>query len=92
MAGAAEGRGVLGALTVAVVSGQTATKVQGAGQQQDQGESVLTVLVAGLANLGIAVAKGVGALVSGSSAMLSEATHSLADTVRGAALRRHPAG
>jgi cation diffusion facilitator family transporter len=54
---------------------------QPAPADQGGGESVLTVLVAGLANLGIAVAKGVGAVVSGSSAMLSEATHSLADTV-----------
>ncbi|WP_087884204.1 cation diffusion facilitator family transporter [Streptomyces alboflavus] len=45
------------------------------------GESVLTVLVAALANLGIAVAKAVAGVVSGSSAMLSEAAHSVADTV-----------
>ena len=63
------------------MSGQTATRVEDTGQEQEQGESVLTVLVAGLANPGIAVAKGIGALISGSSAMLSEATHSLADTV-----------
>jgi cation diffusion facilitator family transporter len=57
------------------------TGQQGALPEQDGGESVLTVLVAGLANLGIGVAKGVGAVISGSSAMLSEAVHSLADTV-----------
>jgi divalent metal cation (Fe/Co/Zn/Cd) transporter len=45
------------------------------------GESVLTVLVAGAANLAIAIAKAVGAVVSGSAAMLSESAHSFADTV-----------
>src|SRR3954462_14366068 len=40
-----------------------------------------TVVVAGLANLGIAIAKLVGGLISGSSAMLAEAAHSLADTL-----------
>lgn len=51
-----------------------------------------TVVLAGSANLGIAVAKLVGGLVSGSSAMLSEAAHSFADTLNQvfllAALRR----
>ena len=45
-----------------------------------EGESTLTVLVAICANLGIAIAKGVAGLLSGSAAMLSEAVHSLADT------------
>ena len=44
-------------------------------------ESVLTVVVAGAANLAIAVAKAIGAVVSGSAAMLSESAHSVADTV-----------
>ncbi|MED7925312.1 cation diffusion facilitator family transporter [Nonomuraea sp. LP-02] len=45
------------------------------------GESLRTVLVAGAANLAIALAKLVAGLFSGSAAMLSEAAHSAADTV-----------
>ncbi|MFG2052644.1 cation diffusion facilitator family transporter [Micromonospora sp. NPDC048930] len=67
-------------------------------------ESVATVVVAGAANLAIAVAKLVAGLISGSAAMLSEAAHSVADTTtevllylalrRGArpADRHHPFG
>jgi cation diffusion facilitator family transporter len=43
-------------------------------------ESVRTIIVAGLANLAIAVAKAITGLLSGSAAMLSEAAHSFADT------------
>jgi cation diffusion facilitator family transporter len=55
-------------------------------------ESTTTVLVAGAANLAIAIAKTFAGLVSGSSAMLAEAAHSMADTLNQAflltALRR----
>ncbi len=55
-------------------------------------ESTSTVLVAGAANLLIAAAKLAAGLVSGSSAMLSEAAHSVGDTMNQvflmAALRR----
>ena len=44
-------------------------------------ESTLTVVVALAANFGIAVAKAVAGLLGGSAAMLSEAAHSLADTM-----------
>ena len=42
--------------------------------------SVRTVVVAVAANLLVAVAKGVAAALTGSAAMLAEATHSIADT------------
>lgn len=44
-------------------------------------ESVFTVLLAAGVNLAIAAAKAVGGVISGSSSMLSEAAHSLADTI-----------
>ena len=44
-------------------------------------ESTATVLLAGSANLAIAVAKLAGGLISGSTAMLAEAAHSMADTL-----------
>ncbi|MCX4823261.1 cation diffusion facilitator family transporter [Streptomyces sp. NBC_01142] len=48
---------------------------------ESSGQSTFTVIVAAVANLGIAVAKAVAGVISGSSAMLSEAAHSVADTV-----------
>lgn len=50
-------------------------------QRDEAGESSSTVVLAGVANFGIAIAKLVGGLVSGSTAMLAEAAHSFADTV-----------
>jgi divalent metal cation (Fe/Co/Zn/Cd) transporter len=47
---------------------------------QPRTESVGTVIVAGGANLAVAVAKAVAGLLSGSSALLSEAAHPVADT------------
>jgi cation diffusion facilitator family transporter len=44
-------------------------------------ESIGTVLVAGASNLTLAVAKGVAGVLGGSSAMLAEAAHSVADTL-----------
>ncbi|GHH77136.1 cation diffusion facilitator transporter [Kitasatospora indigofera] len=47
----------------------------------DSSGSTVTVIVAGLCNLGISIAKAAAGLIGGSGAMLSEAAHSLADTV-----------
>lgn len=44
-------------------------------------ERTLTVVVAGAANLAIAIAKAIAGVVSGSAAMQAEAAHSVADTV-----------
>jgi cation diffusion facilitator family transporter len=44
-------------------------------------DSLLTVVIAGLANIAIAIAKTVAGVASGSSAMLAEAAHSYADTL-----------
>jgi cation diffusion facilitator family transporter len=49
-------------------------------------QSVTTVLIAGGANLSIAFAKAIVGLVSGSSAVLAEAAHSVADTITEALL------
>jgi cation diffusion facilitator family transporter len=60
--------------------------------EEERDRSYGTVVLAGSANLVIAIAKLVGGLMSGSSAMLSEAAHSMADTLNQvfllAALRR----
>jgi len=56
------------------------------GQTPGEGESVGTVIIAGAANLAIAVAKAVAGAISGSAAMLSEAAHSVADTATEALL------
>lgn len=45
-----------------------------------QGESAKAILAAFLANMGIAIAKFVGFLVTGSSSMMAESIHSLADS------------
>ncbi|TFV86596.1 cation diffusion facilitator family transporter [Blastococcus sp. CT_GayMR16] len=57
------------------------TEPAGKTEESSGGESTGTVVLAGIVNLTIAVAKLIGGLISHSSAMLSEAAHSLADTV-----------
>ena len=52
-----------------------------AGDENGESDSLGTVIIALLANVAIAVAKLVAGLFSGSAAMLSEAAHSMADTV-----------
>ncbi|MFJ4923662.1 cation diffusion facilitator family transporter [Streptomyces sp. NPDC088725] len=50
-------------------------------QKESDGKTRVTVLVALAANLVIAVAKALGGLISGSPALLSEAAHSVADSL-----------
>ena len=69
------------ALVAEAQGGSSGPGGPGSGGTGSGGESTGTVVVAGLANLGIAIAKLVGGLISHSSAMLSEAAHSLADTI-----------
>jgi cation diffusion facilitator family transporter len=49
-------------------------------EQSSGGESTLTVIIAFFANLAIAIAKTLVALVTGSASMLAESSHSWADT------------
>jgi cation diffusion facilitator family transporter len=76
----------------------------GGQREEPENESGLTVLLAFLANLGIAIAKIVAALITGSASMAAEAAHSVADTFNEILLmvglrrsgrpadRRHPFG
>src|SRR5689334_3237507 len=73
-------------------------------KQSGSGESTLTVVLALLVNLAIAVMKAIAGVLTGSAAILSEAAHSVADTFTEALLltalrrsdrpadRRHPFG
>ncbi|GAA5182967.1 cation diffusion facilitator family transporter [Rugosimonospora acidiphila] len=75
-----------------------------ASQNKSQDGSTVTVLLALAANLGIAILKALAGLLTGSAALLSEAAHSVGDTVtelllltalrrsRRPADRRHPFG
>lgn len=81
----------------------TPRRVAGSGEKQG-GESTLTVVIALGANAAIAVMKAVAGVLTGSSALLSESAHSVADTVNEGFLltalrrsgrpadRRHPFG
>lgn len=65
-------------------TGQAPASVDAAGTPAEPSggsESTGTVLVAMAANAGIAVAKGVAAVLSGSAAMAAETAHSIVDTV-----------
>jgi hypothetical protein len=54
--------------------------VEAEGQPKQVNQSLLTVLIAFLANLLLAIAKSVAAFVTSSASMLAEAAHSWADT------------
>jgi len=50
-------------------------------EKDSGGESTLTVVLAGSVNLAIAIMKLIAGIITGSGAMLSEAAHSVADTI-----------
>jgi cation diffusion facilitator family transporter len=58
----------------------TASRAVGAGLLATEDESRRTVIVAMVANIGVAIAKFIAATLTGSSAMLAEAFHAMADT------------
>jgi cation diffusion facilitator family transporter len=62
-------------------SGETGGKGSAETGGKGSGETRKTVLAAGAANVAIAVTKLIAGLVAGSSAMLAEAAHSIADTL-----------
>lgn len=59
---------------------------QAARRQKGSGETKRTVIVAGIANIVVAVIKAVAGVLTGSSAMLAESAHSVADTLNQAFL------
>ena len=63
-----------------------ATQSEGDAKTSGGGETKRTVLIAGAANLVVAVIKAVAGVLTGSSAMLAEAAHSVADTINQAFL------
>ena len=58
----------------------------GSGKSSSSGETTRTVLVAGAANVIVAVIKAIAGVLTGSSAMLAESAHSVADTLNQAFL------
>ncbi len=59
---------------------------RGSAAAKSGGETKRTVLIAGAANLVVAVIKAVAGVLTGSSAMLAESAHSVADTINQALL------
>jgi cation diffusion facilitator family transporter len=70
----------IGAGRVTDVSRDSARSGRLSGMTDADGESLRTVVVACSANLAIAVAKGIAALLTGSAALWAETAHSIADT------------
>jgi divalent metal cation (Fe/Co/Zn/Cd) transporter len=54
--------------------------VEAEGQPKQVNQSLLTVLIAFLANVLLAIAKSIAAVITSSASMLAEAAHSWADT------------